>query len=110
MVLAPEGSGRNSQFLEPLSSSGLSFLIFLWLFTRWSFHLPVSFLLLRRLPTKQRMGGAPMEKREFVQTEGMAGTSDWLVRPILFPGCHSSHFPELSVMKLITLFSNNPCN
>lgn len=51
-----------------------------------------------------------MEKRYFVQTGGTAGTFDWLVMPILLPGCHSSHFLELSVMKLITLFSNNPCN
>ena len=56
------------------------------------------------------LGGAPREEREFVKTGGMTGTSDWLVRAILFPGCHSSHFLGLSVMKLITLFSNNPCN
>lgn len=71
---------------------------------------PSLFILLPRLLPKQRMGGAPREEREFVQTGGMTGTSDWLVRAILFPGCHSSHFLGLSVMKLITLFSNNPCN
>ena len=71
---------------------------------------PSLFLLLPRLLPKRRMGGAPREEREFVQTGGMTGTSDWLVRAILFPGCHSSHFLGLSVMKLITLFSNNPCN
>ena len=71
---------------------------------------PSLFLLLPRLLPKQRMGGAPREEREFIQTGGMTGTSDWLVRAILFPGCHSSHFLGLSVMKLITLFSNNPCN
>ena len=93
------------------SSPGVSVSSFvLFLFTEWSLHLPLFFLLLPRLFPKQRMGGAPREEREFVKTGGMTGTSDWLVRAILFPGCHSSHFLGLSVMKLITLFSNNPCN
>lgn len=47
---------------------------------------------------------------EFEQTGTADRTLDWLASAILFPGCHSSHFPGLSVMKLITLFSNNPCN
>lgn len=71
------------------------------LFPHWTFSFlpsdppscPSLSILLPRLLPKRRRGGAPMEEREFVQTGGMAGTSDWLVRAILFPGCHGSHFP-----------------
>lgn len=86
------GETASSWSPSPPRASVSSFV--LWLFTRWSFHLPLSFLLLRGSPPS-REGEGPPRRREFVQTEGMAGTSDWLVRPILFPGCHSSHFPRV---------------
>lgn len=110
MVLAIEEFGRNSQFKESLFSLGLSFLICPRLFCQVVLPLALPFPSPPKAPLQAEDGRGPMEEGEFVQTGGMTGTSDWLIRPILFPGCHSSHFLELSVMKLITLFSNNPCN